>query len=668
MFMRNMKKIGFGLLFAALAVTKMVQAETPQTDVTGGSAKGVPVTVVGNGVFVTEWLALGPFPSPLPKGRDRATRGGGFDYDFLASLGGQANARVTADTTVSGELNGTAWTATAKPYIVDTKMDLRALFAPEATENENIFAYVFADLKSDTQRPMVARFRWNLAHCSNVWLNGKLVHPTDATREDAGEMGRAEFPVTLEPGLNRLTVKVEHRVWGWFAALEFLSEERATARARTPRFFRDDTLQVKTSYGNRFIKPDGKLPFVEFATPELAERLLDTKTLAVRWFDAELNEVTEAAKPGFYCAYVTAQSPKGLTWRRVVPLMVFDNPDKWLWPLDFGNKDLTAWREGAFRQAAWDARRPLLSSALQGGWYRAVSSDEVPLWMGEMTLDQAPADAWREAPYAHVQDYMARLRHKVLERPAPRPLAPPTAEPTATALREGTEAEAGFKLGTVEKIRAALTEWCEQTGHGFVAVVARRGVVILNEAYTGAKDAQRGDNPWRTCPPEQLTDGKMTVSSRLETASTTKLFAGVLLGLCIDQGLVSLDDHVSKYFPDFPKEGPLANLTVRRLMNHTNGLEGHRGWEGLEGMANPFLDIEALWRLESDATGLAYFNYNGFGMDLGGKVVEDITGRSAFRVMREGLFEPLGMDGATIKDLAYGQGPWRCRPVRRRGL
>jgi len=644
--------------FALVAAISPAFAETSASI---SSSTAVPVTVVGSDdVFVSEWLALGPFPSPEPKSKDPSIRGAGFNYDFLASLGGEANARVTVETTLSGEVDGVAWKAIAKPLSLDkaqapnAEQDLRVLFAPEATEDKNIFAYVFADLKSDKERRMVCRFRWNLAHCSNVWLNGELVHPSDASQELGGR--RAQFPVTLKPGLNRLTVKIEHRHWAWYPNLEFLDEERAAAIDRVGRFLRNDTLQVKTMFGGRFVKAGGKLPGIMFETPELVERLLDTGTLAIRWFDEELNEVTEASKPGFYCGYATAQSPtpQNLPWRRIVPLMAFGEPDKWVFPWDFTNKDLTVWREGEFSQAAWKASDLLRTNALQDGWFRVISSDLAPLWMGEMFLDRAPADTWREAPYAHLQDYLVRLRHKVLERPAPRPLAPPTAESTATALRTGTEAEAGFKPGTVENIRTALAEWCEKSGHGFVAVVARRGVVILNEAYTGAKDAEPSNMPWMVCPPDQLVDGKMTVDSRLQTASVTKLFAGVILGRCIDQGLVALDDHVSKYFPDFPKEGPLASLTVRRLMNHTGGLEGHRGCFGLEGMVNPFMDIEALWHLESDATGLTRYNYNGFSIDLGGKVIEDITGQSVFRVMRDGLFAPLGMDGATIRDLGYG--------------
>jgi len=610
------------------------------------SPTDVPVTAVGSGdtTLVAQWLVLGPFPNTVLQNLNGQRA---IDSDPLALLGGEAAARVTPQTTLSGETNGTVWTATAKPYTFDSTRDLRTLF-PSA--GSNAIAYAFADIESDAPRHMVCRFRRGFPGGSKVWLNGQPVHPAAASREMVTE--RVEFPVTLQTGRNRLTVKIEHRWWGWNVGLLLLDKERAAASERTLRFVHDDTLQTRLKHSTlRFVAP-GRFPAVEFGNPELASLLLDTETLAVRWFDADLNEVIEAAKPGFYCAYVTAQAPQTsqpLAWRRVVPLMVFDDPGKWTSPWDFKNQTLTQWQEGgSFSQAAWEATRPLLTGILQEGWKRMASSDTPVLWMGEMALDHAPVDAWREAPYAHLQDYMAKLRHKVLDRPAPRSLAPPTPESTATALREGTEVEAGFKPGTVENIRAILTEWSEKSGHGFVAVVARYGVVVLHEAFSGAKDAQH------VAPFDRLVDGKMTTAARLETASATKFFLGAILGRFMDQGLLDLDAPVRNFFPDFPAEGPLAPLTVRRLMNHTCGLERHRNWQQLEGMVNPFLDVSALWILEADPSEVPYYNYNNFSMDLGGKVIEDITGRSVFRVMRDGLFEPLGMDNPTICALGHG--------------
>jgi len=239
-----------------------------------------------------------------------------------------------------------------------------------------------------------------------------------------------------------------------------------------------------------------------------------------------------------------------------------------------------------------------------------------------------------------------KLRRKIYERPAAAELAPPVADESATALRFGTEEEAGFKAGAVAAIREAAQKWCDESGNGFVLLVARRGVVIMNEAFHGERDAESVD-------PDELTDGKLTAESRLPTASVTKLHCGVILGRCIDQGFVSLDDPVSKFFPDYP-EGDPRTPTVRQLMNHTSGLDGHRWFMGLEGMANPFLENVAWWDSKTAPLPGTRNIYNGFGIDLGGKIVEDITGRSVFDVMRDGLFAPLGQDNPTIVDLGYG--------------
>jgi len=43
-------------------------------------------------------------------------------------------------------------------------------------------------------------------------------------------------------------------------------------------------------------------------------------------------------------------------------------------------------------------------------------------------------------------------------------------------------------------------------------------------------------------------------------------------------------------------------------------------------------------------------HYNGMGYDLAGKVMELVSGKSIFRLMRENLFDPLGMTHTTLEE------------------
>ena len=89
---------------------------------------------------------------------------------------------------------------------------------------------------------------------------------------------------------------------------------------------------------------------------------------------------------------------------------------------------------------------------------------------------------------------------------------------------------------------------------------------------------------------------------------------------------------------------------MRHLVTHTGGFEGHGNWGG---MNNPWLDNVMAINLKTLHPGEIYI-YNGMGFDLAAKVMEIVSGKSAFRLMHENLFQPLGQDDPTISDFGYG--------------
>lgn len=67
----------------------------------------------------------------------------------------------------------------------------------------------------------------------------------------------------------------------------------------------------------------------------------------------------------------------------------------------------------------------------------------------------------------------------------------------------------------------------------------------------------------------------VTVDTRFQLASATKIFTGVLLMRLVDKGIVSLDDPLTHWFPDAPASW--ATIRVRQLANHTSGLSDNLG-------------------------------------------------------------------------------------------
>jgi len=63
--------------------------------------------------------------------------------------------------------------------------------------------------------------------------------------------------------------------------------------------------------------------------------------------------------------------------------------------------------------------------------------------------------------------------------------------------------------------------------------------------------------------------------TRFQLASATKIFTGVLLMRLVERGAVSLDDPLTRWFPDAPQSW--ASIRVRQLANHTSGLSDNLG-------------------------------------------------------------------------------------------
>jgi len=332
-----------------------------------------------------------------------------------------------------------------------------------------------------------------------------------------------------------------------------------------------------------------------------------------------------------YAFYVEAKTAEGKMIRRAST--VYCHPKNWFgWSekpkafLDFipvDGIDRTVWKEHEDAIATFAGRMVLLSILRQQEGAILMS------YLHDMETSGAKP-ALTDTPIIRDHDYHLALKRKILgaENKYSRLKMPQKMEKKkATILREGMEEEAGFKQGTAEKIREVCHAWFEESDEPFIALVARHGVVIVHEPFG------------------QWTWGQLTRNSPTEMASLTKLVTGLMFAQFVDQGLIEIDDSVGKFLPDYPVAGDKA-ITLRHCFTHTTGLYGHEEWGG---MHNPWLDNVIANGLEYLSPGKVH-EYNGMGYDLAGKVMEIVSGKSIFRLMRENLFDPLEMKNTTLEE------------------
>jgi CubicO group peptidase (beta-lactamase class C family) len=108
-----------------------------------------------------------------------------------------------------------------------------------------------------------------------------------------------------------------------------------------------------------------------------------------------------------------------------------------------------------------------------------------------------------------------------------------------------------------------------------------------------------------------------TIDTKFRIAAITKQFTAAAILQLVDKGKLSLEDKLSKYFPDFPKGD---SVTIHMLLNHTSGINNSPGlsiFALLPVLAHSKDSLIALHKkLPYDFSPGTNFKYNNFGYFL----------------------------------------------------
>lgn len=604
------------------------------------------VNVFKDDQTVASWLILGPFPDELLVGADQPSRlqRAGLDIDFLMEYGGEADAIIRPETVVNyTDIEGLVWSAStnavdAVPYM---GVNLEALFRPLG-KTDWLVAYAFCWVDSDKAREVQALFGSD--DRAVVWINGEQVHRFDAHPRGVNPSGDS-FPVSLREGRNTVLVKVQNDIYGWGFALRFLNQAsygellNKQARRRAAEEAVAAELKAGGVYESHILEVGAPLPTLTWSQPDLVEAYFGGGDLRVRWFDRALNEVGAVEDSGRYAAYVEVDTdfhgklrrgatyyavPSGFSpWRyrlRVdLPQIAGAGIDRKVWEEQAEDLQLhggTAYLDYIYGSAA--GARMLAGLHDRGLEKQSNVPGDLPRWMGADVRDQ---------------EYHLRLKAKIqgwdLNESAFE--SPKKVRSEGPVLRSGCPKDAGFSDDIDQALSAIGKEWVEASGLPFTIVVARNGIVVHSSAY--------GDIP----------SGPVTRETPFDIASISKLITGILLMQFVDQGLISLDDPIGNYLPDFPVEGEKV-ITIRDCMMHMVGTDGHGNYGGL---ANPWFESQTANTLEFLNPGRMH-HYNGLSLNLVARCLERVGGKSFQRLLHEHLYDPLGMTETRSFDASYG--------------
>jgi CubicO group peptidase (beta-lactamase class C family) len=181
--------------------------------------------------------------------------------------------------------------------------------------------------------------------------------------------------------------------------------------------------------------------------------------------------------------------------------------------------------------------------------------------------------------------------------------------------------------GETPPIRAFLEDAVKQRQvAGAVVVVQQHGTRVCEEAVGFADlDTRR----------------PIRLDNIFMLASSSKPWAASAIMTMVDQGKLSLDDKVSKYFPEFQ-----ASSTIRQLMSHTSGIFGNAAdgavTEPIRNFDRSLKDaVPLILKAPLEYQPGTKYSYGGASFCVAGRIVEMLSGMEFDAYMRKVLLDPV---------------------------
>lgn len=173
-------------------------------------------------------------------------------------------------------------------------------------------------------------------------------------------------------------------------------------------------------------------------------------------------------------------------------------------------------------------------------------------------------------------------------------------------------------------------------GHDFsgAVLIAQNDAVLFHKAYGMASYEHGVPN---------------TTDTKFRVGSVTKQFTAAAILLLQQQGVLQVNDTLSRFWPDFPVGN---RITLHQLLTHTAGL-ARDPFED-EGALREYHTLDEVLQVIQEkpliAEPGAQMQYSNCGFIVLAAVIEQVSGQSYAAFLEEHIFEPLGMDRSGIED------------------
>jgi|GEM_PF-4796640 len=362
-------------------------------------------------------------------------------------------------------------------------------------------------------------------------------------------------------------------------------------------------------------------PAADFEQETRVDLLIGPYTLKTEYFDAAALPVTRAVKPGRYGAVVSVLVDKKVVTRRFATLYRMNKGFFW-WGADFSP---TLQLPEAFELNTAQAQRRLLGDYLNREITDSIwQSDRFAATLAAVQENgDVPADFFHNT-HVRDRDYWVKVRQQIHGINTPRISYVDAAKPPAPVLKPATTPRPELQ----SQLDAHFKKWADDSKVPFNVAIAQNAEIVFSGAY-----GQRNGKP-------------VTETDIFETASVTKAFSAVAVMMAIDRGRMKLDEPLADCLPGYD-DAVSKKTTVRMLLNHTAGFEGHWGEE--------FVDLDdRLTAVVPHLQPATRHEYNGTSIALATRILEFHTRTSLPTFYKDYIFTPLNMPRTEGAFASYG--------------
>jgi CubicO group peptidase (beta-lactamase class C family) len=167
-----------------------------------------------------------------------------------------------------------------------------------------------------------------------------------------------------------------------------------------------------------------------------------------------------------------------------------------------------------------------------------------------------------------------------------------------------------------------------------VVLVMKKNSVLLKRAYGSA------DMEWNV---------PNTIDSKFRIYSITKQFTAACILQLEERGKLSLNDKLSKYFPDYPKGD---SVTIHMLLSHTSGIPDYVSLHEFEHISKQAITKDSIISLFKnrpyDFSPGTNYNYTNSDYFLLGCIIEMVSGLSYGDYLSQNIFKSAGMSNSGL--------------------